>query len=111
MRNRRAPRGTQRFRLRRREILDRVAHGAEDLADLAAQEDEGNDGHDRDEGEDQRVLREALAFLVTIEEVHDCKIDRRHEDAYLLPSRRPGLAEGCATVRAGTERVKARGRI
>ena len=45
--------------------LDRVPHVAQDAADLIAQEDEGNDRDDRDEGEDQRVLREALAFLVT----------------------------------------------
>src|SRR5688572_19595174 len=43
--------------------LDRAADRAQDLADLAAQEDEGNDRDDRDEGEDQRVLREALAIF------------------------------------------------
>src|SRR5712691_879826 len=78
-----------------RGLLDRVTDGAEDLADLAAQEDEGHDRHDRDEGEDQRVLGEALAFLVTIEEVHDCKIDRRHAGEYLLSvgsPRSPGAA-------------------
>src|SRR4051794_12837663 len=44
--------------------LDRGANRAEDRADRAAQEEQGDDRHDRDEGEDQRVLRETLAFLV-----------------------------------------------
>src|SRR6266536_4880016 len=47
--------------------LDRVADVAEDLADPAAKEDEGKDRHDRDEGEDQRVLGKPLAFLVATE--------------------------------------------
>ena len=46
--------------------LDRVADRAQDLADLAAQEDEGDDRNDRDEREDQGVLSEALAFLVPV---------------------------------------------
>src|SRR5712691_8174002 len=50
-------------RLRRSE-LDRATDLAEDRADLVAQEDQGDDRNDRDEGEDQRVLRETLAFLV-----------------------------------------------
>src|SRR6187402_2259661 len=58
--------------------LDRVADGAEDLADLATQEDEGDDRDDGDQRQDQRVFREALAFLITIKEVHDCKVDVRH---------------------------------
>src|SRR4051794_22099240 len=44
--------------------LDRAADRAQDLADLAAEEDQGDDRDDRDEGEDQRVLRETLAFVV-----------------------------------------------
>src|SRR5215204_2432655 len=47
-------------------VLDGVADRAQDLADLAAQEDEGDDRDDRDEGEDQGVLGESLAFLVPI---------------------------------------------
>src|SRR5204862_301576 len=45
-------------------VLDGVTDVAQDLADLIAQEDEGNDRDDRDKREDQRVLRETLAFLV-----------------------------------------------
>ena len=59
--------------------LDRRADHAERLADLAAQEDEGDDRDDGDEREDQGVLRETLAFLVTIEEIHNGKIDRGHD--------------------------------
>src|SRR5215211_4384919 len=44
--------------------LDRLADRAQDRLDVAAQENEGDDRDDRDEGEDQRVLRETLAFLV-----------------------------------------------
>src|SRR6476661_737921 len=40
----------------------RVADVRDDLADLTAQEDQGNDRDDRDEGEDQRVLGEALSL-------------------------------------------------
>jgi hypothetical protein len=56
-----------------RVVLDGRADGAQDLADLRAQEDQGDDRHDRDEGEDQRVLGETLAFLVIpVKEVDDC---------------------------------------
>jgi len=47
--------------------LDRAADGAQDLADLAAQEDEGDDRDDRDEREDQRVLGETLALVIAME--------------------------------------------
>src|SRR3989304_5567191 len=47
-----------------RASLDRGADVREERLDLAAQEDEGDDRDDGDEGEDQRVLREPLAFLV-----------------------------------------------
>src|SRR3954452_16958284 len=47
--------------------LDVLADRAENLADRCAQEEQGEDRHDGDEGEDQRVLRETLAFLVAIE--------------------------------------------
>jgi hypothetical protein len=43
--------------------LDRLADGAQDLADLAAKEDQGDDGEDRDEREDECVFGEALAVL------------------------------------------------
>src|SRR3954464_622152 len=52
--------------------LDVLADGAEDLADRRAQEEQGEDRHDGDEGEDQRVLRETLAFLVAIEQSNKC---------------------------------------
>src|SRR5512135_1999659 len=45
--------------------LDGRADRAQDRADLAAQEEEGDDGHDGDEGKDECVLGKALAFLVT----------------------------------------------
>src|SRR5512135_2408737 len=41
--------------------------GGTDDDDRAAQVDQGEDRDDGDEGEDQRVLRETLAFLVTPE--------------------------------------------
>src|SRR4051812_6980431 len=41
-------------------VLDRRADLAQDRADLVAEEDQGNDRDDRDEGEDQRVLGETL---------------------------------------------------
>src|SRR6186997_2379701 len=66
-------------------VLDRVADGAQDLADLPAQEDEGDDRDDRDEGEDQRVLREALALLlVTREERRDECVEVLHLVNHLL---------------------------
>ena len=43
--------------------LERLAHGRQDAADLAAEEDQGDDRHDRDEGEDERVLGQSLAFF------------------------------------------------
>src|SRR4051812_42436526 len=41
-------------------MSDRVADVAQDLADLAAEKDQGDDGNDRDEGEDEGVFGEAL---------------------------------------------------
>jgi hypothetical protein len=35
--------------------LDRLSDCAEDRADLVAEEDQGDDRNDRDEGEDQRL--------------------------------------------------------
>ena len=61
--------------------LDRATDRAQDLADLAAQEDEGDDRNDRDEREDQGVLSEALAFLVPIKGGEELEIhirDNRH---------------------------------
>src|SRR6185503_12260510 len=69
--------------------LDRLADRAQRGADLGAKEDERDDRHDRDEREDQRVLGETLAFLVTIEKAHDGKINRRHRTWYLLSEQTP----------------------
>src|SRR5687768_17298765 len=57
--------------------LDRVADVAEDRRDLAAQEDEGDDRDDCDEREDQRVLRESLAFLVAAKRCEEL-LNERH---------------------------------
>ena len=54
----------RRFDCRSGSVLDARADRVQDPRDLAAQEEEGDDRDDRDEGEDQRVLRETLAFLV-----------------------------------------------
>jgi hypothetical protein len=49
---------------------------AQDVADLATEEDERDDREDRDESEDQRVLRESLAVLIADEERRDkCAYD------------------------------------
>ena len=52
-------------------MLDRRTDRAEDVADRAAKEQEGNDGNDRDEGEYQSLLRETLAFVVTPERIDE----------------------------------------
>lgn len=43
--------------------LDRLSDGAQNLADLAAEEDQGDDGEDRDKREDECVFGEALTVL------------------------------------------------
>src|SRR6186997_1778965 len=65
-------------------VLDRAADLAQDLADLAAQEDEGDDRDDRDEREDQGVLSEPLAFLVPIKGGEDLEIHVR-DDRHFVP--------------------------
>src|SRR5688572_15953481 len=47
--------------------LDGLADRVQDAGDLATQEDKGDDRHDGDEGKDQRVLGETLAFLISTE--------------------------------------------
>src|SRR5215210_455331 len=59
------------------ERLDRGADLAQDRADLSTEEDQGDDRDDRDEGEDQRVLGETLAFLVTTKGGEE-RVDERH---------------------------------
>jgi len=44
--------------------LQVLAHVLEDLANDRAEEDEGHDHNDRDEGQKQTVLDERLAFLI-----------------------------------------------
>jgi len=76
--------------------LDRVAHGGHDLADLSAQEDQGDNRDDGDECEDQGVLSEALAFLVTIgnriDKRHDCHVELKHLLDHLLSFGLPAAA-------------------
>src|SRR5438552_3813814 len=81
----------------RKRGLDRAADRAEDLADLTAQEDQGDDRNDRDEGEDQRVLGETLAFLVATERSNKSV---KHGVGTSFPWNLPGAAEGWATLRA-----------
>src|SRR3954465_199437 len=64
--------------------LDGRADGVEDAADLGAQEDQRDDRDDRDEGEDQRVLGEALAVVVVADGRDKC-MKLRHVGSYLLP--------------------------
>src|SRR5215210_497501 len=59
------------------ERLDRGADLAQDRADLPTEEDQGDDRDDGDEGEDQRVLGETLAFLVTTKGGEE-RVDERH---------------------------------
>src|ERR1700694_5750052 len=59
-------------------VLDGAADGAQHLADLAAEEDKGDDREDRDQGEDQRVLRESLALLIANEERRDECVQTSH---------------------------------
>ena len=54
--------------------LHGVADDAELVADLAAQEEEGDDRDDRDQGEDECIFGEALSSLTVVTEMID---DRR----------------------------------
>src|SRR6186997_3059023 len=102
---------------RERDRLDRVADGAQDLADLAAQEDEGDDRNDRDEGEDQRIFGKTLAVLVAMDELHDAKIKRSHRRVTSFPQSSPmwrppdgtGGLIGCQAgrMRSGAEAPRA----
>ena len=49
--------------------LQVVADVLEDLAHDRAQEEQGDDHDDRDEGQEQTVLNESLAFLVLATEL------------------------------------------
>jgi len=70
-----------------RRDLDGLAHGAEDLAHLSAQEDQSNDRDDRDQGENERVFGKALTATirhVSAEEVRDPNVGSEH---WLTPGR------------------------
>src|SRR5437879_5181196 len=62
-------------------LLDRVADLAQDRADLVAQEDQRDDGNDGDQGEDQRVLGEALAVFVAAE-AREERVNERHVERF-----------------------------
>src|SRR6187431_41550 len=81
--------------------LDRVADGREDLRNLAAQEDQGDNRDDGDKSKDQRVLREALALLLV---THDERRNKcvQHCEVYLLsPKLTPCGAAMCHGMGAG----------
>src|SRR4051812_25966980 len=59
-------------RISRERRLDGRADGVEDAADLVAEEDQRDDRDDRDEREDQRVLGEALSFVVVADGRDEC---------------------------------------
>src|SRR6185295_5578289 len=105
--DRRSPRAPAvRFTYSRcRVVLDGRADGAKDPADLRAQEDQGDDRHDRDEGEDQRVLRETLAFLVIpVKEIDDCGKELHLGRHLLSYGRSPAPEIGIPFPRRGVER-------
>ena len=86
--------------------LDGAADRMQDARDLAAEEDEGDDCHDRDERKDQRVLRETLTFLVGAEEIDECGKER-HGVVHLLPSESPPQWRELAAPRTATPTVGA----
>src|SRR5215204_6523606 len=88
-----------------RRSLDRIADRAQDLADLAAQEDEGDDRDDRDKREDQGVLGESLAFVI----VADVRLDESDELIHVfIPSflRDSTNGRGSDTLSAGRRRCQ-----
>ena len=70
---------------RRRVLSDRLPDGAQELADIAAKEDQGDDRDDGDEGEDECVFGEALTLLVANEERRDECVQTSHVMVHLLP--------------------------
>src|SRR5438309_2878526 len=68
--------------------LQVLADVLEDLADNRAEEDEGHDHDDRDEGQKQTVLDERLTFLIVAAELGQKSADElKHALQYLLSSR------------------------
>jgi len=88
---------------------DRRADLRKDGADLGAEEDEGDDRDDRDQGEDQRIFGKTLAFLIPAEGSNEC-VQNRHVSMDLLSSRLPGRIGGNGTVRAPPPARQERGR-
>ena len=70
--------------------LDRVADGAQDLADLATQEDEGDDRNDGDQRQDECVFREALALFIAADRVEELEVEVRHWERFLSGYRNAG---------------------
>src|SRR4029078_762272 len=68
--------------------LDRASDRAENRADLVAQEDQSDNRNDRDEGEDQRVLGETLAFLFPTNRGEELA-----NDSHRLPPDKSGPAD------------------
>src|SRR5690349_7485026 len=50
--------------------LERVADGGEGITDLALEQAEGGNQHNGDEGDDERILDQTLAFLLGHNIVH-----------------------------------------
>src|SRR5215212_9641913 len=71
-------------------VLHGRADGAEDARHLRAEEDQRDDRDDGDECEDQRVLRETLAFLVTTNEIDESG-EELHWRGTSFPERSPLL--------------------
>src|SRR3954447_23925121 len=104
-----APAWAPAVRISRERRLDGLADCVEDAADLGAQEDQRDDRDDRDEREDQRVLGEALAFVVVANRRDEC-IKLRHWVSYLLSWRVAARPRGVGTLSAVKGRVKAFGK-
>src|SRR5918997_1434772 len=86
--------------------LDGRADLAQDRADLAAEEDQGDDRDDRDQGEDQCVLGQALALLVAADRGEE-RVDERHfgESPEMIAVPAAGHAEcSCSERRGATDR-------
>lgn len=92
------PRGTG--ALRRRLLSDRFADGAQERFDVATQEAQGDDRNNRDEGEDECVLREPLPLLVGNEERRDKCVRTMEEKTRGRSDRRYWFGRAGALVRS-----------
>ena len=75
---------------------DRCPDGAQHLRDLAAEEDQGNDGDDGDKNEDECVFGEALTLLAASEEGRDKRVQTSHEFFTSFPDE---LGQECPAIR------------